>query len=403
MKRRSEAGQTLPIVALALLTLLAAAGLAVDMGYMRYQKRMMQTAADAAALAAATDVNLGDPSMYQTDALDVATQNGFTDGVNNTTVSVFNPAPGGISPGTAIQVQIQKIYPSIFMQVVGITNSTITAVGTATLSTSLGCMYALDQGGTGVTLDADVNAPNCGIVSNGPLNGSGDITAASAGVYGSAGGYGGVSSPNGFFTIRQPAADPLVTLIAPTPAGGPCAPITETAMSGPGMDGIVTLDPGTFCGITIQDGAIVTFNPGLYILDNGPGLQITGTGTATNNSGGVTFYITPSGGAVTFSGSGNVSLSASTSAVDTLPAGILFFQDAGNTAAADVSEGASGNVQLQGIMYFPTAPLTIAGSVTGTNAVIVAGSINVTGSTPLVADSTSVPGGSPLLSVSLVE
>lgn len=393
MKRRSEAGQTLPIVALALLTLLAAAGLAVDMGYMRYQKRMMQTAADAAALAAATDVNLGDPSMYQTDALDVAAQNGFTDGVNNTTVSVVNPL-SGISPGTAVQVQIQKIYPSIFMQVVGITNSTINAVGTATLSTSLGCMYALDQGGSGVTLDADVNAPNCGIVSNGPLNGSGNITAASAGVYGSAGGYGGVSSPNGFFTIRQPAADPLITLVAPSPGGGCGSFVVSTA---------VTLDPGTYCKITINDGGAVTFNPGLYILDNGPGLQITGTGTATNNSGGVTFYITPSGGAVTFSGSGNVSLSASTSAVDTLPPGILFFQDAGNTAAADVSEGASGNVQLQGIMYFPTAPLTIAGSVTGTNAVIVAGSINVTGSTPLVADSTSVPGGSPLLSVSLVE
>ena len=90
VKRRSEAGQTMPLVALAMVTLLACAGLAVDMGYMRYQKRLMQTAADSAALAAATDLNLADPTQYQNDALAVAAQNGFQDGVNNTTVAVNN-------------------------------------------------------------------------------------------------------------------------------------------------------------------------------------------------------------------------------------------------------------------------------------------------------------------------
>jgi hypothetical protein len=98
-----------------------------------------------------------------------------------------------------------------------------------------------------------------------------------------------------------------------------------------------------------------------------------------------------------------VDLSASTSPVDVLPAGILFYQDPGDTAAADLSEGASGNVELSGTMYFPTASVTIAGSVAGTNAVMVAGSITVTGSTPLSVDSPSVPGGSPLQSVALVQ
>jgi Flp pilus assembly protein TadG len=403
VKRRSEAGQTLPIVALALLTLLAAAGLAVDMGYMRYQKRIMQSAADAAALAAATDLNLGftGGGVAQTDALDVAAANGFTDGMNNTTVAYSNP---GIGPGTAAQVSIQKIYPAIFMQVVGITNSTINAVGTATLSTSPGCIYALDPAGTGVTLNAGVSAPNCGIVDNGPLNGSGDITSASVGVFQSFAGYGGVSSPNAVFAIPQPAADPLATLIAPAP-GGPCiADPNVTGASGPGMDGIVTLNPGNYCtGITIKGGGIVTFNEGLYFLDGTTGLHITGTGTATSSGNGVTFYNTGSG-AFTFDGIGSISLSASIDALDTLPSGILFFQDPGNTAAADVSgAGAIGNVQLNGTMYFPTAPLTIAGSIIGTNAVMVAGSITVTGSILLTADSTSVPGGSQLQSVSLVQ
>jgi hypothetical protein len=392
----------MPIVAVALVTLLAAAGLAVDMGYMRYQKRIMQSAADAAALAAATDLNLGftGGGVAQTDALDVAAANGFADGVNNTTVSYSNPA---IGPGTAAQVSIQKIYPSIFMQVVGITNSTINAVGTATLSTSPGCMYALDQAGTGVTLNAGVNAPNCGIVDNGPLSGSGDITAASVGVFQSWAGYGGTISPNDHFQIPQPAADPLATLIAPTPSGPCLADPNVGATSGPGMDGIETLGEGYYChGITIKDGGIVTFNEGLYFIDGTTGLHITGTGVATSSGDGVTFYNTGSG-AFTFDGTGSITLSASTDALGALPPGILFFQDPGNTAPADVSEAASGNVHLQGTMYLPTAPLTIAGSVTGTNAVVVAGSITVTGSTLLDADSTSVPGGSQLQSVSLVE
>ena len=127
-----------------------------------------------------------------------------------------------------------------------------------------------------------------------------------------------------------------------------------------------------------------------------------GTGTATNSGGGVTFYNTGTG-PITFTGTGAVDLTASTSPVDVLPAGILFYQDPGDATAADVSEGASGNVELVGTMYFPTASVTIAGSVTGTNAVTVAGSITVTGSTLLVADSPSIPGGSPLQSVALVQ
>ena len=89
VKRRSEAGQTLALVSICLVTFLAAAGLAVDMGYMRYEKRLMQSAADSAALIAATDANLGESGSAIADAQAVATANGFQDGVNN--VSVILP------------------------------------------------------------------------------------------------------------------------------------------------------------------------------------------------------------------------------------------------------------------------------------------------------------------------
>ena len=54
MTRNKEAGQAL-IAALAALgiVLLGFAGLGIDIGYMRYEKRLQQTAADAAAIAGA--------------------------------------------------------------------------------------------------------------------------------------------------------------------------------------------------------------------------------------------------------------------------------------------------------------------------------------------------------------
>lgn len=392
MQRRREAGQTLALVSFGLFVFISAAGLAVDMGFLRYQKRMMQAAADGAALAAATDLNLALTSIgtARLDARAVALVNGFQDGVNNTNVNV-NLAPG-VTPSQAVEVDIERVYPNVFAAIAGFPSSTISATATATIGTSSGCMYALGVGGAGVTLDADVAAPNCGIVSNGPLSGSGNINSPSIGVYGGSGGYGGVPASS-IGAIPQPAADPLAYLTPPGVGG---------CIGDPMVAGVATLSPGCFQGITILAGAAVTFNPGLYILTGSTGLQIMGSATATSGPGGVTFYNTGSG-AITFSGTGAVTLSASTSIVGGLPPGILFYQDPGNTAAADVSEAASGNVFLNGTLYFPGADLTVAGSVGGTNALTVAQSITLTGSTALAADSTTVIGGSPLQNVSLVE
>jgi hypothetical protein len=405
MKRRYEAGQTLPIVALGMLTFLAAAGLAIDMGYLRYEKRLMQSAADSAALAAATDLNLGNvgAGVASNEALAVTQANGFQDGVNNTTVTVTFP---GVNPGNAVRVSIQKIFPSFFMQVSGINTSTISAAGTATLGSSNGCIYALGQGGGGLNLNgvnAGINAPNCDVLDNGPLTGTGDITAASVGVYGA---IVDAAGPTPAANIAQPAQDPLLYVQQDAPAPAlPCTVLaTFNATSGPLMNGVASVSPGTYCGITIDTGAIVTFNPGLYILTQS-GLTIMNTGIATGS--GVVFYNAPGSTGILFNGTGNVTLVAPTGAISSLPGGILFYQDPANGTAADLSEGGSGNVVLSGILYFPGATLTVAGSLNpGTNAVVIAHSVTLNGTIPLNADSTSsavFPGGSPLQNVSLVE
>ena len=56
MKRNSQSGQALVFVALGLVVLIGFVGLGIDMGVLRFQRRVQQTAADAAALAEANDL-----------------------------------------------------------------------------------------------------------------------------------------------------------------------------------------------------------------------------------------------------------------------------------------------------------------------------------------------------------
>jgi hypothetical protein len=327
----------------------------------------------------------------------VATANGFQNGVNNVTVTITHPA---VDPASAVKVQIRQVLPSIFMQALGINTDTVAAAAVATIGTSNGCIYALQVGGAGLTVNSllGINAQNCGVLDNGPLNGPGPITAASLGVYGSFAGFGGASAPGPVEDIAQPAANPLAYLNPPPPAGT-CIPDPMVAA------GSVPLSHGTFCSITITGGT-ASFGPGLYIIDganaNGNALEISVAGSAID-TGGVTFY-TKGTGAISFSGTGTVTLDASTVDVSTLPPGILFYQDAADTAPADLSLGGTGNATLNGTLYFPGAPLTIAGSLNpNANTPVVAQSITVTGTQVMNADSSSVPGGSPLETVTLVE
>ena len=56
MRRKSEAGQALAVTVVAMVALIGFAGLGVDMGMLRYEKRLQQSAADAAAIAGANDL-----------------------------------------------------------------------------------------------------------------------------------------------------------------------------------------------------------------------------------------------------------------------------------------------------------------------------------------------------------
>jgi Flp pilus assembly protein TadG len=394
MKRNRESGQALVFVGLSLVVLTAVVGLAIDMGYLRYTKRRLQTAADSAAIAGASELNNGN---FFTAALNDSKSNGFENGVNGVAVTPTNPpvdAPfnAKTNAATFVEVQVQQNAPTFFMRIFGVNQAAVSAKAVAQLASSRGCIYALGLL-NGITVQGNVNAPNCGVLDNAILSvGGGCITASSIGVVLRL--LGGCTNPAPVVGI-DPAADPLAYLVPP-PVGG--CNFTNFVVNSAAR---TILSPATYCGgIKVANGnrGDIFFNPGLYILDGG-GLVVP-AGNPTNLSGnGVTFYIT-GGGSAQLNGTGNVTLTAPmTSPSPGIPAGVLFYQDRGDTQNASIN----GNITFTGALYFPSATLTLGGTVNSGYAIIVGDVIQFNGTVGIGSDFSSLPSGSPVKAAVLVQ
>src|ERR1700728_2383194 len=349
VSRGKETGQALVMAAMGLTVFILAAGLAIDMGFLRYQKRLQQSAADSAAIAGAAEIPFSGCSTGSCPgATTDSASNGFTDGTDNVTVTVYSPPNDGPHAGLAgyVEVLVTKIQPTFFVKIVGVNSATVTARAVAYLSGNFqNCVYALGTGNGGITNNSDISAPSSGIISNHNVRstGGGSITAREIGAVGTASGDNHPTPKTGIV----PAADPL-SFLQPPATGGCLA-------GGAGDVGTTpaTLNPGNYCGgISITGTQNVTLNSGIYTITGG-GLTFNGTGTVRGT--GVTLYIGASGGTVTLHAGQTVNLSAPTSGA---AAGILFYQNPGNTSTATIN-GTSGS-QFEGAFYFPSADLTIA-------------------------------------------
>jgi len=123
-RRSGERGQILVIFAVALVALLSLAGLALDGGSVFAHRRDQQNATDLAALAAANDylVNQTEDAAT-TRARTVAASNGFSHGVDGTTVDVAFDSSNGIK----VTVDIGSVHNN---SIVGIVGMPTWAVGT---------------------------------------------------------------------------------------------------------------------------------------------------------------------------------------------------------------------------------------------------------------------------------
>ena len=145
-------------------------------------------------------------------------------------------------------------------------------------------------------------------------------------------------------------------------------------MSNPALSGSgnYTLNPGTYCtSITMSGSVHVTLNAGAYVLQNG----ITMSGLTSISGTDVTLYV--SGGGISMSGTGGITLTAPTSGTY---AGIAIWQPYSNTSADTLSGGTA--QQINGVVYVPKSTLTYSGgSGLGTNTTIVCDKLVMSGNT----------------------
>jgi Flp pilus assembly protein TadG len=331
----------LPFVAVLLFLLMGFAAFAADVGYLRYQQRIQQSATDSAALAGAAELLYG--TDYRAAAKADAATNGFTDGVNSVTVSPTNPPSTGNYTGDtgAVEVTISQPRPTFFMKVFGQSSVTIRtrAVATASIANNDTCLYLLNPSGNGNLNDSTFNGPNCGIVmnTNGPnLHGS-TFDAASIEYTGTAPNINGATFPKATPRPAIPVSDPCLQIpgcayLTNNPP--PTTPCTSKASGGFASPGCYNND----------DWSDVTLNSGVYVITGTINLN---KGTLTSAPGGVTIYIAP-GGFMNLT-KGTLNLSAMTSG-DT--AGVLFYDK--NTSAPNFNKTTN---DFTGVLYFPNADI----------------------------------------------
>lgn len=399
---RDERGQTLVITGLALTCLLGMSGFAVDVGMMFRAKRILQSAADAGAIAGAAEVNYYDV----TSAADAATaQNGMTNGSNGVTVTVNNPPLSGsyTSSSTAVEVIVTQSVPTYFMKVFGLKTMNVSARSVAASGPASGCVYTLDTSGTdvGLTGSGTLSIPDCGIVVDSAstnalqLTGSGSIQALSIGLVGNYQKTGsGTISPTPITGIA-PEPNPLAYLAAPSFSASSC--LANPRFTGSSSN---TIGPpiagGTVCynGISNTGSGSLTLQPGTYIINGA--FSVTGSGSVSGSD--VTIYLAAPNGSLSLTGSGALNLTAPTSGTYN---GILFFEDPSDTNAMSVT--GSGSTDVEGIFYAPAAKMTLTGS--GGSAFyadLVVSSLSITGSGTLGNYSEKNP-NEPLVSARLVE
>lgn len=287
MRRNREAGQALYLTAMSLIVVVGLLGFGIDMGTLRYEKRLQQTAADAAAIAGASNLPLdgsGSAGVIY-GAKNASATNGFTDSGTDCTASAavgtvcvqVNSPPQDSEKhngdNNSVEVLVSAVHPTYFVRIFGVTKETVTARAVATNVSSgpnTPCLLALNTSVSALSINGTINASLCSIITNGEIQINGRVSSATSIGAGECRG-----SCSNVVTGISAMADPVASLTTPPPDG----------CSGGGLLGLLL----NFCRGTIGGGDL-SLSSGLYVLTNGLSVQ---PGATLNllNAAGTTIYI----------------------------------------------------------------------------------------------------------------
>jgi Flp pilus assembly protein TadG len=421
MRRLSdERGQVMALTILCLAVLIGFVAFAIDVGMLLHAKRVMQTAADSAAIAGAAEYIAGDD--YVTAARVDASQNGVTNGVNNSTVTVNGPngpltGPFAGTPGY-VEVIVSQPQPTLLMSVFEalvknppMRTMTVSARAVATALASPTGLFALNPTPPGITMSngASLGLPGAGILVNAQGSGAVSGVAGTTIDAGTLGVVGTIADGGAIDLTLIPAPvtgisfvnNPLSSSVTPPSFNlASCLPDPHIA-GGSGQGFGPTTPDGIECfnGLTISTGATPNvFAPGIYVINGN--LTVTGSQGGITGTG-VTFYFPPGGGSYSDGGGHLVDLTAPTSGPY---AGILFYQDPSNASPMNITSDATWN--LNGVVYLPSGSLNLTGGISPSflDITVVAGSLSVTGNEPfLLKPYETFSGTPPITSPRLVE
>ena len=369
----NQVGGTIIVIALLMPVLIGGMALAVEVSYWHWRHRAMQNAADAAAIAAATN----DGSNYIAEGKAVAALYGFQDGSGNIAVSVSNPSTAAGCASNCYTVQVSDKVPLFLSQVVGYKGSTTVngkgmtslfaaAVATSGADTSY-CILALaSSGAQGITSNGapKANLQGCNVMSNTGATCNGhNLNAAIGDAHGTNNGCGVTPNSN-----RPVVADPYSNL-ATNIRSNPCSsyPLEPAKKKDPPLpsanqwSGSHSYGGGNqvVCG-DMQLTGNTTINNAVLIIKNGQldtnGHTLSGTNltivfTGTNGS---SYQHIPTGG-------GTLDISAPTSGPWS---GMTIYQDPNLTTNVNISAaGNSPTWNLSGMVYLPHSSVTLSGAV----------------------------------------
>lgn len=394
---KDERGGVLIYSAFAIPLLLGVAGLAVDIASWHAHKRAVQTAADAAAIAGASELlRLIDSNTRDTDAATAAAAdaalNGYVDpksgDPNPDTLTVNIPPLSGDYQGATNSVEaiIRRPVRTLLAGMVFEGQAFVTARSVATINDGQYCMFALNankpnafkvSGGAdmnmscGVYVNSTASSPDNALSSpgNGCLNAS---AIRSAGSYNKSGCY----SPKPFEGTPQ--------LQAPNPFAGKYAPPPEASQSCDATGNLTVnngetynLPSGRHCGkITVQNGGELILGDGNHVFDK----ALTVHGQLHDGGGdGVTLYFpddTGSNDAMDFAADAEVDLSAPTTGD---LANVLIYVDENATGNVQHNLTAQSTSSLEGLIYMPSHDIKFSGGNATEGVLIVADEIDLSG------------------------
>jgi putative Flp pilus-assembly TadE/G-like protein len=385
------------IFALSIMVLIGMLALSIDSGYLMSQRRSVQSAADASALAADKAVQRGQFDKVQATGQGYATSNGFANGGSNT-VSVNRPPASGSRTGDSkcVETVITHNVNKFFVGAVYSGPWQVSARGVACNEPTSRpyAILALDPGGSGITSGgssyltindggamSDNNVDICGTASwlqaEGPLDAVNGITVCpNADV--------AAQTQNG----SSPAApDPLANVPGPTSAEcGPTRADPNIKNSDPST---ITLPPGNYTdGITINgSNKTITFQSGVYCLgkdlkgsSGSNGTILKGTDVLFSFSGSAMFNIDGGGVDAQFdSGPGG------SCAIAACNAHILIYY--GPTNCSDLWLVGGNGMHVDGIVYAPCSDVHLGGGsgseITGQ---VLGGSVTIKGGANLTVN-----------------